>query len=54
MLLFKSDEATHGGFYDYNTSNTSALRMALMYKKMGIKNYAFQTGASGEPTGTYA
>lgn len=41
MFLFKSDEKTHGGCYDYNTSNTSALRMSLMYKKMGIKNHSF-------------
>ena len=41
MFLFKSDEQTHGGIYDFNTKNKSAVRMALMYKKMGIKNCNF-------------
>lgn len=41
MFLFKSDEITHGGCYDYNTSNVSALRMSLLYKKMGIQNHSF-------------
>lgn len=41
MFLFKSDEQTHGGIYDFNTKNKSAIRMSLLYKKMGIKNCNF-------------
>jgi len=41
MFLFKSDELTQGGCYDFTTKNVSALRMSLMLKKMGIQNNNF-------------
>lgn len=42
MILFEADWQRYPtAIVDYKTSNESFLRMAALYKKMGIKNHAF-------------
>lgn len=40
-ILYYEDIAKYGAIIDYNTSNQSFLRMSMVLKKMGIKNYYF-------------
>jgi len=40
-ILYMDDWERLGAFPDYNTTNTRALRLATVYKKMGIKNHMF-------------
>ena len=42
MILFANDWKKHpSAIVDLKTRNKSAIRLALLYKEMGIKNYAF-------------
>ncbi len=41
MVLFQSDIDSQHVYIDYTTSNKSFLRVAEIYKRMGIKNNAF-------------
>lgn len=42
MILFADDWKKHpSAIIDLKTENKSAIRLALLYKEMGIKNYAF-------------
>ena len=40
-ILYKSDIVKYNPYIDYNTTNKSFLRMALVLKRMGIKNNYF-------------
>ena len=41
MMLYQSDMAFSKPYIHWNTKNTSFLRMAIVLKRMGIKNYTF-------------
>ncbi len=41
MILFQSDWERENAFPDVNTSNKSFLRLAEVYKRMGVNNYYF-------------
>ena len=41
MILFKKDFKDQGAMIDYNTNNKSAIKMAIVLGKMGIKNNKF-------------
>lgn len=41
MILFREDFVKHKATIHYTTKNISAIRVAEIYRKMGIKNYAF-------------
>lgn len=41
MILFSKDTETQACFYDLNTKNRSFVKMAVVLKKMGVKNNKF-------------
>ena len=41
MILFYDDWAKYGAFPNVETTNQSFLRLAAVYKEMGIRNYSF-------------
>lgn len=41
MILFDNDWATEGAFINYDTANISFLRVAMVLRTMGVKNWAF-------------
>ena len=41
MILFQKDFVEQGAIVDYNTTNTSFIKMAMLLKEMGIKNNKF-------------
>ena len=40
-ILFLSDIEKHNPYIDFNTSNTSFIRLSMVLKRMGIKNHYF-------------
>jgi hypothetical protein len=41
MILFQEDWRTQNAVPDFDTSNRSFVELAAIYKKMGVKNFAF-------------
>lgn len=41
MILFKNDWRKENASINYDTNNKSFLRIAMLYKKMGLENWAF-------------